>query len=124
MLVVDVANVVGSQPNGWWRDRAGATTRALAGLAALSGSQRSLPDGSPVVVDRVIAVVEGQGRRAHVPATGVDVVLAPTDGDAAVVFTVEELQDARVLVVTADRGLRARLPAAVAVVGPSWLRDG
>jgi len=25
LLVVDAANVVGSVPDGWWRDRAGAT---------------------------------------------------------------------------------------------------
>jgi hypothetical protein len=29
--------------------------------------------------------------------------------------------EARVLVVTADRGLRARLPLGVAVAGPGWL---
>jgi hypothetical protein len=39
VLVVDGANVVGSRPTGWWRDRAGAAERlhhaiATADLAA------------------------------------------------------------------------------------------
>jgi hypothetical protein len=38
VLVVDVANVVGARPDGWWRDRAGASTRVLDALAALVGS--------------------------------------------------------------------------------------
>lgn len=36
-IIVDGANVVGSRPDGWWRDRAGAAVRlhdSLAGLAA------------------------------------------------------------------------------------------
>lgn len=37
-LVVDAANVVGSRPDGWWRDRAGATDRLLDRLAALTGA--------------------------------------------------------------------------------------
>lgn len=35
-LVVDAANVVGSRPDGWWRDRAGATGRLLAALGDLT----------------------------------------------------------------------------------------
>ena len=43
VLLVDVANVVGSRPDGWWRDRAGATARLLARLAALPGRQLARP---------------------------------------------------------------------------------
>ena len=32
-VVVDVANVLGSRPDGWWRDRVGATTRFLESLS-------------------------------------------------------------------------------------------
>ncbi|NRD26151.1 NUDIX hydrolase [Frigoribacterium sp. VKM Ac-2836] len=32
-VVVDVANVLGSRPDGWWRDRAGATSRLLDALS-------------------------------------------------------------------------------------------
>ncbi|MDN5759253.1 MAG: NUDIX hydrolase, partial [Tomitella sp.] len=33
-LIVDMANLVGSRPDGWWRDRVGATERMLDALAA------------------------------------------------------------------------------------------
>ncbi|MET1154451.1 NUDIX domain-containing protein, partial [Arthrobacter sp.] len=32
LLVIDAANVVGSRPDGWWKDRAGAARRLLASL--------------------------------------------------------------------------------------------
>jgi 8-oxo-dGTP diphosphatase len=38
--VVDVANVMGSRPDGWWRDRAGAAVRLYSELAALAASGR------------------------------------------------------------------------------------
>ena len=41
VLVVDAANVVGSVPDGWWRDRAGAAARLHAGLAARSARSHS-----------------------------------------------------------------------------------
>jgi len=50
-------------------------------------------------------------------------VRAPGSGDDALVASARRLaRDGRdVLVVTADRGLRERLPAGVAVTGPGWL---
>ena len=47
--MVDVANVMGSRPDGWWRDRAGAAVRLYSELAALAASGRAtLPgDTSP-----------------------------------------------------------------------------
>jgi hypothetical protein len=39
VVVVDAANVVGSVPDGWWKDRAGAT-RTAAGAAARTGGAR------------------------------------------------------------------------------------
>ena len=45
LLVVDAANVVGSVPDGWWRDRAGATRRLRDALAPLaSGGLPPAPD--------------------------------------------------------------------------------
>ncbi|MBT1598281.1 NUDIX domain-containing protein [Curtobacterium flaccumfaciens] len=35
-VVVDAANVVGSVPDGWWKDRAGAASRLLAQVSALA----------------------------------------------------------------------------------------
>jgi hypothetical protein len=59
-----------------------------------------------------------------VPAPdGVTVVRARGSGDDALVPEAERLaaRGVAVLVVTADRGLRARLPAGVAVSGPGRL---
>lgn len=124
LLVVDAANVVGSVPDGWWRDRAGATGRLLTGLAPLPGQTVPGPDGAPLTVAEVVAVVEGQAR--GVPdVDGVRLVRASGSGDDALADHAAELADrgVPVLVVTADRGLRARLPAGMAVTGPGWLLD-
>ncbi len=121
-VVVDVANVMGSRPDGWWRDRAAAATNLLARMPGLVGRAVTAPDGEPVLVDKVVAVVEGAAKAITAP-DGVVVVRAPKDGDSAIVSSAQEAVDAgeRVLVVTADRGLRARLPGVVVVAGPGWL---
>ncbi|SDF05317.1 hypothetical protein SAMN05660662_0887 [Blastococcus aurantiacus] len=122
VLLVDVANVVGSRPDGWWRDRAGATTRLLERLTAVVGRTLAGPDDAPLLCEAVVAVVEGRAR--DVPGAGlVRIVRAPGSGDDALVTEVAALAacERDVLVVTADRGLRARLPAAVDVAGPGWL---
>jgi 8-oxo-dGTP diphosphatase len=44
-IVVDVANVMGSRPDGWWRDRAGAAVRLHDQIVRLAASGRAiLPD--------------------------------------------------------------------------------
>jgi hypothetical protein len=122
VLLVDAANVVGSRPDGWWRDRAGATGRLLARLAALSGRVVTGPDGSGLAVDTVVAVVEGRAREVEQPA-GVRVVRAEGSGDDALAEAAAELAAAGIpgLLVTADRGLRSRLPPELGVAGPGWL---
>ena len=121
VLLVDAANVVGARPDGWWRDRAGATARLLGRLAAAVPSLLA-PDGSPVT--RVVAVVEGQAREAAAPES-IEVRRAEGSGDDVVAAVAEELagQGSALLVVTADRGLRARLPSAAGVAGPGWLLE-
>ena len=125
MLVVDVANVMGSRPDGWWRDRAGAATRLLAELAPLAGVEVRSPDGVPLLVFRVLAVIEGHARGAQAPE-GVEAVRATADGDSTVRALATDLDAAGelVLVVTADRALRASLPPAALVAGPRWLLEG
>jgi hypothetical protein len=118
-LLVDAANVVGSRPDGWWRDRAGATARLLARLAAVPGRELLLGEGPPVRCTGVVVVVEGRARDVPAP-DGVEVVRAPGSGDDALVATAARL-GGDVVAVTADRGLRARLPAGTAVAGPGRL---
>ena len=116
VLVVDAANVVGARPDGWWRDRAGATARLLDRLAApLTGVD--VPGR-----DEVVVVVEGAARDVPAP-DGVRLVRAPGSGDDALAAEADALAAAgrAVLAVTADRGLRARLPAGTEVRGPGWL---
>src|SRR4051812_22366289 len=83
VLIVDVANVMGSRPGGWWRDRAGAAARLLTRLAALPGATLTGPDGGTVRCTEVVGVVEGQARDVPAP-DGVRVVRAPGSGDDAV----------------------------------------
>jgi hypothetical protein len=116
LLVVDAANVVGSKPDGWWRDRAGAAERLRDALRNINDEGLSdLP--APV---EVVLVVEGKARDIA-PGEGVRVERAPGSGDDKIVEVVAaEGTDRRVVVVTADRGLRERVTALGAEVrGPS-----
>jgi hypothetical protein len=122
VVIADVANVMGSRPDGWWRDRAGAATALLAGMPDLVGAVVGGPDGEAVRIERVIAVLEGAAKAATEP-DGVEVVRASADGDSTIVAVAEDAQaaGARVVVVTADRGLRARLDREAILAAPGWL---
>jgi predicted RNA-binding protein with PIN domain len=119
ILIVDGANVVGSRPDGWWRDRAGAARRL---------QERLLTAELPY--DEVVLVLEGRARQGN--SAGLNgrlrTVHALGSGDDAIVEAVIAQVDvgdgADVTVVTADRVLRDRVAAAGAKsVGPSWLLD-
>lgn len=122
MLIVDAANVVGSRPDGWWRDRAGAAARLVSAVRAAVDAGRLAP---PVVV-----VLEGAAR-AGSPAddtagAGVRVVHAAGEGDETIASLAAGAASAggtgTVTVVSADRALTARVRAAGAgVAGPRWL---
>jgi hypothetical protein len=123
VLLVDIANVMGSRPDGWWRDRAAAATRLLNELAPLDGAEASLPAGlGPVRISEIRAVVEGAAKRAEGPEVVV-LVPADTDGDNKIVEESIRLTASgkTPLVVTADRGLRRRLPEQALIAGPGWL---
>jgi predicted RNA-binding protein with PIN domain len=101
--IVDASNVIGSRPDGWWRDRAGATRRLIAVLEAFSAES-----GEPVTVVLDAPVDLGD------PA--VDVVVARRRGrnaaDDEIVHLVEAAGDVSALrVVTSDRDLSDRVRA-------------
>jgi hypothetical protein len=123
VLLVDIANVMGSRPDGWWRDRAAAATRLLNGLEPLNGAEITGPEELGTMrITEVRAVLEGAAKRAEGPEA-VSVVRAERDGDSEIVEEANRLTaSGRItLVVTADRGLRRRLPERALVVGPGWL---
>jgi len=118
-FVIDGMNVIGSRPDGWWRDRDGAARRLLGrlqGLVAASGDDVTLVlDGRPLA-----DVPEGS-------YDGVDVRYARRPGrdagDDRIVEFLEQLPEgAAVCVVTSDRALRDRSRATGAeVVGAGTL---
>ncbi|MEV6976853.1 NTP pyrophosphohydrolase [Kitasatospora sp. NPDC093806] len=131
LLVVDGANVVGSVPDGWWRDRRGAAERLRDGLAPVADG--GLVDGRSGVPDwarsgplEVVLVVEGAARGVT-PTPQVRVETASGNGDDLIVELVAAALAAHpgraCLVVTADRELRARVTALGAeVTGPRTVR--
>lgn len=128
-VVVDVANVMGSVPDGWWKDRSGAAERLLTRLSALAVSGMDATALSLTATrwfPFVIAVLEGDAKAADVHADLVRVVRAPGSGDDAIVDAVRDLDPSwhPVVVVTSDRGLAARVEALGATVhGTRWLLD-
>jgi 8-oxo-dGTP diphosphatase len=128
VLIVDAANVVGSRPDGWWRDRVGANTRLRDGLAALAA--RGIPAGALALPAElwwpdVLLIVEGQARGID-SVPGVTVLSAEGDGDALIVHTVaasrRERPDDHAVAVTADRALSSQVQdLGATVVGPGTL---
>jgi hypothetical protein len=114
VLLVDAANVVGSRPTGWWKDRPGAARSLVARL-------RQAP---PSVVPRpAIVVLEGVARRGADEAeeAGVRVVHATGEGDDTIAALAGK-STTPVCLVSADRRLADRVRRVGGdVVGPSSL---
>ena len=122
MLVIDAANVVGSRPTGWWRDRAGAARAFVEQVRAGVETGRLQP---PIVV-----VLEGKARQGVASGLGGEVTVVHTagSGDDALVDVVASARAAdseqAVTLVTADRELQARAEArGASIVRPGWLLE-
>ena len=117
VLVVDGANVVGSRPDGWWKDRAGAARRLHERLAV-----------SDLPYDEVVLVLEGAAKGGVAAGRDRDLVTvhAPRDGDSTITSQAREANgrgDA-VTVVPADRLREAAVHSVGATTrSPSWLLD-
>lgn len=131
-IVVDAANVVGSVPDGWWKDRAGAATRLhdrLSAWAADGIDAESLGLEADRWFPPVSMVVEGVARAipdARHQARGARVAIVRADGvgDDAIVHEARRLaaDGSEVIAVTSDRGLAARLDEVDArVESAGWL---
>ncbi|WNI19518.1 NTP pyrophosphohydrolase [Actinacidiphila sp. ITFR-21] len=132
LLIVDGANVVGSVPDGWWRDRRGAAERLRDALVPLAGGGLAADSGAAAwavgVPLEVVLVVEGAARGIG-PVPGVRVESAPGSGDDLIAELAARARtadpDGHCLVVTADRELRRRVAAAGAsYAGPRSVRRG
>ncbi len=116
MLVIDAANVIGSRPDGWWRDRPGAARRFVDEVRAAAAAGRLDPPATVVLEGRSCRGAD-EGDR-----DGVAVVHAPREGDDTIAALAEAHDD--VVVVTADRGLTDRVERVGGrVVGPRWLLE-
>lgn len=126
-LVVDAANVVGSVPDGWWKDRAGATSRLISRVSGIGVPAESVGLEGTTWFPTVAMVVEGQARAVESSETTVAIVRADAAGDDAIVAEAERRVAAgeRVVAVTSDRELVGRLERAhvAAVRSAGWLLD-
>ena len=113
--LIDGNNVMGSRPDGWWRDREGAA-RALVGELAAFAARAGVP---------VTVVFDGARFAVDIPGDApLEVAFAPRRGrDAAddeIARRVEEAGDpAGLCVVTSDRELTRRVREHGAEVVPA-----
>ncbi|MFA9430732.1 NYN domain-containing protein [Egicoccus sp. AB-alg2] len=120
ILYIDAMNVIGSRPDGWWRDRDGAVRRLAARLqpfaAATDAEVVLVVDGGPVT-----GLPEGRNDQLEVRYArrrGRDAA----DDRIVELVTADDGND--IEVVTADRALRERVEAlGAAVSGPRQLLD-
>lgn len=95
--------MIGSRPDGWWRDRTAAMARLVARVDAWAAD----------VADDVVVVLDGRERDLGEPER-VDVRFAPVADDL-----IASLAGPGDVVVTSDRGLAGRARAAGADVRSS-----
>lgn len=111
--VVDAMNVIGSRPDGWWRDRAAAIERLV----------RQLDEWAGETGERVTVVLEQPPRRT-LDTERLEVAWAPHPGpnsaDREIVRRLDDwLADDEVIVVTSDRDLAKRARELGAEIEPA-----
>lgn len=117
IVVVDGNNVIGTVPDGWWRDRRAAARRLLARLQCLQART-----GTELIL--VLDVIDPELPEGD--HSGVAVRYAtrrgPNAADDRIRELVAELDDGRLEVVTSDRALAADVrPSAQVVTAKSFL---
>ncbi|HEV2767618.1 MAG TPA: NYN domain-containing protein [Acidimicrobiales bacterium] len=99
--LVDGSNLVGSRPDGWWRDRGG----AFAALAV------ELTLFAEVTGDEVAVVFDGKAPDRDGDGAGVPVHWAPSADDRIVALVAADNHPTSLSVVTSDRQLAERVSA-------------
>jgi ADP-ribose pyrophosphatase YjhB (NUDIX family) len=131
-VIVDVANVMGSRPDGWWHDRAAAAARLRDQVEAAFGTPlpaADLPAGCALPGltgwhPELLLVVEGKAREIAQRPGASTVVRSEYGDDSVVEAAAAAPRGSTVLVVTADRDLARRCADLGAVVtGPRWVLD-
>ena len=117
VLVVDGNNVMGSRPDGWWKDRAGAAKRLV----------EQLGDWAARTDRDVLVIFDGAPPPSMPEADRVEVRFArrrgPDAADDDIADVVEAAEDG-LLVVTSDAGLARRVrDRGGEVAGARWLLD-
>ncbi|MEM9713321.1 MAG: NYN domain-containing protein [Actinomycetota bacterium] len=119
MWIIDGNNVMGSRPDGWWNDPLGAAERLTQSVAVWC---RGHDDDVTVVFDG-----RPEARLTTLAGGNLTIDFARRRGRNAADDRIVELvgaadDPASLTVVTSDRGLRERLPAATSVVGAGTFR--
>jgi predicted RNA-binding protein with PIN domain len=115
-LIVDGNNVIGSRPDGWWRDRAGATRALVERLGAWADED-------------VVVVFDGRAPAGVPDAARVDVRFAERGGpnaadDVIAALVADDPEPATLRVVTSDADLARRVREHGAeVLGARGFRD-
>lgn len=111
--LVDAMNVIGSRPDGWWKDRHGAMVRLV---EQLEGWSATTGEDVTVVFEKPPSppIESGEIEIAHAPGPG------PNAADQEIVRLLrDELDPEEVRVVTSDRALADQVRALEAAVEPA-----